>query len=357
MPGSYLVLELNNRCSLACVHCSVSEGAAHPHHQQTGMLDPALAAALFADLQACGARFDALILFWLGEPLLHPQFADIWRAGLRAAAAGCFAKVEVHSNATHLHPERADTLLNRAPIEQPLHFSLDAATSETYLRVKGKDRFAAVEANIAAFLSRKAARGAPWPRPVFQFIVGENNHREAAAFRDRWERRCRDLGLPVRAAAGHVPAGADAVVFFRQLDAPDPASQQRSNDVYQAAMAALGLDLPVAAAPRHTALRTGTGLAACSGFWKSPVVSWNGDVTACTRDSRLENRLGNLSDQPFSALWWGSAQAARRRQVAAGDYTGLPGCAGCFIPHSLNYTELLPADVARQGAWDQRQQA
>ena len=85
LPGSYLVLELSNRCSLACVHCSVAEGTAHPHHQVTGRLDPELAYALFEDLAQTGTRFDTLILFWLGEPLLHPHFGPIYRAALRAA--------------------------------------------------------------------------------------------------------------------------------------------------------------------------------------------------------------------------------------------------------------------------------
>ena len=58
MPGSYLVVELTNRCSLACVHCSVSEGKAHPHHRTSGYLDPLLFEALVDDLVAVGAGFD-----------------------------------------------------------------------------------------------------------------------------------------------------------------------------------------------------------------------------------------------------------------------------------------------------------
>jgi len=50
---------------------------------------------------AVGARFDTLIPFWLGEPLIHPEFGAIYRAGLRAAVEGrVFGKVEVHTNAT-----------------------------------------------------------------------------------------------------------------------------------------------------------------------------------------------------------------------------------------------------------------
>lgn len=350
MPGSYLVIETTNRCSLACVHCSVSEDD-HPHHQKTGYIDPFLVEALVADLVSVGARFDTLIPFWLGEPLLHPHFGHLWRLCLRAAARhGTFGRIEVHTNATHLDEARAAAVLNDADVPQTWHFSLDAVTADTYRQVKGRDRYALVVAQVQRLLELKAARRARWPRPVFQFIASSNNIGEVAAFRAFWERACSGLGLPVRAAAGHVPPGEDAVVFFRQRDCPTPEMQERENRVFREAMAALGLALPEAA--RRGELVRPENLSPCSGFWKSPVVSWRGDVTACTRDNLLENRLGNLAEARFSELWWGSAMAARRAAVARGDYAGLPPCATCFIPRSLNHAELSAADVARQAAWD-----
>jgi hypothetical protein len=44
--------------------------------------------------------------------------------------------------------------------------------------------------------------------------------------------------------------------------------------------------------------------------------------------------------------------AARRAAVARGDYAGLPLCATCFIPRSLNHAELAPADIAATAAWE-----
>ena len=158
------MVETTNRCSLSCVHCSVSEEG-HPHHAQTGYLDPALFEALIDDLVRFRARFDALIPFWLGEPLLHPHFGHLWRHALRAAVAhGTFRKVEVHSNATHLFADRAAALCNDADVPQVWHISLDAATEPTYSAVKGKDRYARVVENTLGLLSLKARRRARWPR-------------------------------------------------------------------------------------------------------------------------------------------------------------------------------------------------
>ncbi|MCB9781201.1 MAG: radical SAM protein [Alphaproteobacteria bacterium] len=351
LAGSYLVLELTNRCSLACVHCSVAEGKAHPHHATSGYLDPRIPIELVDDLVDLGARFDALILFWLGEPLLHPAFGRIWRHALRAASRhGTFGKVEVHTNGTHLTDARVRVALNDADVEQPWHFSLDAIERETYLKVKGMDRFDKVQANIEAFLAAKARTGARWPRPIFQFIVGSNNVAQARPFRDHWEGVCRRLGLPVRAAAGHVPPGEDAIVFFRQLDCPTAELQTRENAIFRAEMTAQGLSLPPQA--EHGVTVVPDNPSPCSGFWKSPVVGWQGDLTTCTRDNLLHNRVGNLREHRFRDLWWGGAMAGRRMRVAEGDYRGLSLCQTCFIPKSLNHSELSRDDISAQGRWD-----
>ena len=352
LPGSYLVVETTNKCSLACTHCSIAE-AGHPHHRRAGFIDPQLVLDLLDDLVRVRARFDTLILFWLGEPLIHPHMPAIYQAALRANAAHrIFGKIELHTNATHLSPAQVRVALNRAAVPQVWHFSLDAARRETYRRIKGRDRFAAVEANVARFIAEKARLGARWPRPVFQFIVSGQNASEVPAFRRRWEACCRRAGLPVTAAAQDVPGGEEAVVYFRQLDCPSPEQQARENAVFREAMRREGLPLPREdKAP--LALRA-ENLSPCGCWWKSPVVSWDGDVTVCTRDNLHVNRLGNLADAPFSALWWGPQAAAQRAAVGRGDYADLPLCRSCFIPRSSNYTGVSAAERETQRAWEAR---
>lgn len=349
LPGSYLVVETTNKCSLACVHCSVSE-AGHPHHQRVGFIDPRLVLELFDDLVRVRARFDTLILFWLGEPLIHPHVKAIYQAALRANATHrVFGKVELHTNATHLSPANVRVALNDAAVPQVWHFSLDAARRETYRAIKGRDRFEAVEANVARFVAEKGRLGARWPRPVFQFIVSSQNASEVPAFRRRWEAACRRAGLPVVCAAQDVPGGEQAVVYFRQLDCPTPELQARENAVFREAMRREGLALP--RADKAPVAVSDENLAACGCWWKSPVVSWNGDVTVCTRDNLHVNKLGNLADAPFSALWWGPQAAARRAAVGRGDYSALSMCSTCFIPRSSNYTDVSAEEVDRQRAW------
>ncbi len=351
LPGSYLVVELTNRCSLKCVHCSVSEGSAHPHHAVTGTIDPGLVLELFADLERTGARFDALILFWLGEPLLHKDFGRIYRSALRSSARhGTFAQIEVHTNGTHLSPDRTQIALNDGATRQVWHFSLDAIDQATYAQVKGLDRFEQVQTHVEQFVRAKGASGARWPRPVFQFIVGSNNAEQAPAFRAHWESVCRSAGLPFRSVAQDVPPGEDAVIYFRNLDCPTAELQAQENRVFRETMSQMGLDLPREhqSPPQVPSQNT----VVCSGFWKSPVVSWRGEVTTCTKDNLLQNQIGDLTQTSFSELWWGKAHALTRRRVAEGDYQGLRSCQSCFIPTSGNYSELAASEIDAQAAYD-----
>ncbi|MSQ01458.1 MAG: radical SAM protein [Myxococcales bacterium] len=342
--GSYVVIETTNQCSLACVHCSVSEGGAHPHNQGVGFITPALFQHILDQLVVMGARFDTLIPFWLGEPLIHPEFGTLYRAGLRAASeGGVFQRVELHTNATHLGRDRLKIALNASPVPQTWHFSLDCATPERYLRIKGRDLFDTVETNLHGFLDESRRTGARWPRPVFQMIVGENNADQVEAFAARWTAACALRQRPVRLAAQVVPPGEDAIIFFRQLDAPTPAAQQRANIAFRAGMSRLGLPLPKPAATPE-ALSASPGV--CSCFWKSPVIGWDGRVTTCVRDNRFENLLGNVLDTPLAQLWWGERMRRGRAAASTGRYDGFAACHDCYIPRSSNYTDITPAEIA-----------
>jgi len=336
VPGSYLVLETTNTCSLACVHCVVSEPG-HAHHRVKGFLPLPLAEKLVADLVAAELRFSSLIPFWLGEPLVHPDFGALYQLALRAAAEhGTFGQIEVHTNATHLTGPKVRVALNASPVPQVWHLTLDAHTRETYLAIKGVDRFEGVVANVDAFLAAKAARKARWPRAVLQYIVSARNAAEVGPFRRHWEARCRALGLPVRSSAQEVPAGDEVVLFFRQLDCPTPEAQARENRVFREVMAAEGLPLT---RPTQTPVEVGgPNTVACGCFWKSPVVGWDGRVTTCTRDNTFENVLGSIQDTPFVELWEGARMRAHREAVRRADYGRLPLCQDCFIPRSANYS-------------------
>jgi hypothetical protein len=85
----------------------------------------------------------------------------------------------------------------------------------------------------------------------------------------------------------------------------------------------------------------------CSGFFKSPTVNWDGRVTVCTRDSALRLAVGDISNEPFSRVWWGNPRLdAIRLAVVGGEYAALDFCRECMIPMSYNYTGISAEELA-----------
>jgi MoaA/NifB/PqqE/SkfB family radical SAM enzyme len=348
-PDAYLVLELTNQCPLACTHCIQGRREDFDHFRDAGFMEPGIVARLLGDLMSHGIRFNDLILFWLGEPLLHPEFRPIYRSVVEATRRErIFNTVTVHTNAVALSEEIIRLAVANPDVRQQWHFSLDAATPETYRRVKGKDLFDAVVGNVTRMVRARTAAGARQPRLVFQFIVRGDNRGEAGEFASLWKGVLSTLGLPCDVVAPHVPPGDRDCVFFRQLDCLDANDQAAADDVYREVLAEIGVPLPpqVGGDSGAPAAATGGPLSACSGFFKSPTVNWDGRVTVCTRDSGLSLQVGDISGEPFSKVWWENPLLdPMRHAVARGDYAGLDFCRGCIIPRSHNYTGITRSEI------------
>ncbi|MCG3174632.1 MAG: hypothetical protein GMKNLPBB_02892 [Myxococcota bacterium] len=365
-PDSYLVLELSNRCPLRCGHCIQAEYEKHALFHPAGFADPQMVAGLLRDLAENGIRFQNFIMFWLGEPLLHPNFIDIYRNTLEHNARHhTFDQIEVHTNAIYLTDELADVVLGASGLKQKWHFSLDAITRDVYTVVKGDDQYERVMKNVRRFVKKKAERGVKYPRVAYQFIVRRENRHEVKPFSDYWLSYMEEVGLSCSNIGYGVPGGDDNHVFFRLFDALDFNEQEEANEIYRVELGRLGIEPPVAEKPeslRDIAAEiirkvTPKERNICSGPWKSPVVNWDGRVTVCTRDSGFHNIVGNIKEQPFSELWW-RADAAHRQRIAQieGDWSKIPFCEGCIIPWSHNYTGIGEEEVRQYRARLRRQE-
>jgi sulfatase maturation enzyme AslB (radical SAM superfamily) len=354
MSGSYMVIELSNRCNLSCVHCAVSEDG-HPHHIETGYISISMVENLMDDLIENQIHFDTLILFWLGEPTIHPHFTTIYRLVLRAASRHqIFSNIELHTNGIRLKEGINKTLLNHANVRQSLHITIDANKEATYHKIKGRDQLQQVVENTKSFLSSKASLESTWPRVVLQYIVGSNNSSEVGSFVSDWHTFITNLGLKVRSSGGHVPQGDDVILFFRQLDCPTVEQQSKENQIFEDTMRHHGIEM--AHPPSKSPKSCTETLQPCSGFWKSPVIYWDGQLTVCTRDNEMKNTIGTIATTPFSKLWWGSLQEKRRNSVALGDYSTLELCQTCFIPQSLNHTDISDTEIKESQSYTQREE-
>ncbi len=62
----------------------------------------------------------------------------------------------------------------------------------------------------------------------------------------------------------------------------------------------------------------------CALLWKSPIVSWNGDVTVCCNDHGFILKLGNLKDNTLKELWEGEIALKYRLNHILGKFNEMP---------------------------------
>lgn len=352
LPGSYLVLEVTNRCPLKCGHCAVAEAdLGHPHYSTIEHMSVGMVRELLQDMLGAGIRFDNLVLFWLGEPLSNPKFVEIYEAVLEYSGKGeIFGKIEVHTNTFPLREHIARAALNDCEVPQVWHLTMDAITAETFHVIKGLDAFDKSQRQSLKMVQLKGETGSRWPKLAMQFIVSDVNAGEAEDFVKFWTAAYEEAGLPIATTGFHVPVeGPENYIYLKSLDCPTPEEQERQNAVYVDLMVRLGLRSPVDpdAERRVSEEIPRELLTPCSGFFKSPTISSDGRITMCTRDNSYHLVVGSLKDESFSKIWLENPLLNRRRQrVAKGDYSELPYCQTCFIPHSVNYSGITEGEIA-----------
>jgi radical SAM protein with 4Fe4S-binding SPASM domain len=171
------LLETTFRCNLRCAHCYVScaagdaEALRHelPLSRWTRLLD---------ELADAGGLF---VTFSGGEPLLRPDFADLYRHALRAGLM-----VSVFTNGTLLDARYVDLFDEWRP--EHIEISLYGSTRETYERVTGvAGSFGRCQRGVEALHARGIALR------LKSVALGWNAHELADM-----ERLASGLGVPFR---------------------------------------------------------------------------------------------------------------------------------------------------------------
>src|SRR5262245_59581652 len=166
LPRS-LYLETTNRCDSKCQTCIRTFETLEPPADLT-----------LERVRAIVEQFpglDRVVLHGIGEPLLNPAIFDIV-AYLKTRAT----TVLFNSDAISLTAPRAGRLLESGLDEYRV--SMDAATRETFRRLRGVDRFERVTANVARLIELQRAGQWTTPRVSLWFTASRANVEELPAF-------------------------------------------------------------------------------------------------------------------------------------------------------------------------------
>ena len=318
-----LYFEVTNRCNLPCQHCVRTFNL---HEEERDPLPEELrrAAGGLPDLRR-------MVLHGIGEPLLNKNLPEMIRF---AKARGAW--VLFNSNGTLLNRSWQDALIDCGLDE--LRISLDAATPETFEKIRGAPSFGKIIANLRQFVARKAERGVSHPRLSLWFVAMESNIHELPALVDL----AADIGIPE--------------VYFQRLVYNGLGVAQKTQSLHgQAEGTVRGIIEQAVAHAEARGVRFGASGATtpleslrladdprpwsrCRRPWTSSYVTAHGKVLPCciapfAHQDFQGMVLGDLKEHSLDEIWNGETYQHFRERLQGDDPH--PCCRTCGVGWSL----------------------
>ena len=224
-----------------------------------------------------------LLLYFQGEPFLHPQFVDFIRY---AKAKGIFTASS--SNGHFLSEKNAKDI-----VQSKLDFlivSLDGVTQESYRKYRKGGDLNQVVSGINTLVNVKKELKTNYPLIELQFIVFQHNEREIKRFKE--------LGKEL---------GVDRVsIKSAQIYQPEQSSEilPPENSFYSRYKKNEAGEFYLVKKKRKYCWRQ----------WSGAVITWEGDMTPCCFDKEAKHAYGNLKEHCLYELWR-NRQAEQFREV------------------------------------------
>jgi len=323
LPRS-LYLETTNRCDSKCQTCIRTFRSLEPPADLT-----------LEQVKVITEQFSVLervVLHGIGEPLLNREIFEIV-AYLKTRAA----TVLFNSDAISLTATRALRLIQSGLDEYRV--SLDAATRQTYRRLRGVDQFDRVVANVRRLVQLERGRNRSAPRVSLWFTASRANLDELLAF----VRLAADLGVDEVYVQRLVFNGLGLATAENALHGRLQRQEQEVLD--QAQELARGLGVALRASGLTTPLASLKGemssprpWAGCQRPWTLSYVTANGNVLPCcispwvARDYQALI-LGNALAEPFADIWNGERYRRFRNDFES--ESPPDPCRGCGLLWSI----------------------
>ncbi len=269
-----ITLELTNRCNLHCVFCP-----RRYMEKERGDMEPAFAFDLIDEM---APHKPALIPFFRGESLLHPQ----WDVILEHAVRKGVGPIQMATNASLLTEERARRIVDIGV--DFLSFSMDTLDPERYRRLRGSDYTISLE-NVLRFLRLLDAADGQAKVQVSAVRTADNAD-EISRFANFWLEHVPYVRIyPEHSADGHPGSLAHP---------PLPRESRRP----------------------------------CHKVRSDMVITWNGEVALCNHDWTRKvtgQPLANVGRGGIAGAWISEAYQRVRQAHDSGNLSGIAPCEHC----------------------------
>jgi MoaA/NifB/PqqE/SkfB family radical SAM enzyme len=303
---SYLEIEVSTVCGLRCIMC-----------EHTYWKEPSINMT-FEQFKGIVDQFPSLKwigLTGIGESFVNPDFMKMLEYVKKRKTY-----VELYDNFFFVDKAKIERLVD-LKIEK-IFFSFDAATKETYEKIRVNSNFDIVVNNIKYIYEVKKKKNAHYPELSFHYIINKSNVHELVKYVE-FVHSIAGEGATIQFSkmlhSFKETAGLFAEVPKETMELVEKRAKELGVYVY------MGGDAPKSLLPIQRCMA-----------WTMPFIFVTGEVIPCCegneaghRDFQKATSLGNVFQQSFKDIWYGEKYKTLREQIRAG---GCPApCRNCVM--------------------------
>ena len=217
-----------------------------------------------------------------GESLLHPEFPKMISIARRE---GVSKIIHFNTNGVLLKGRTAREILDSGIDD--ITVSVDAATPETFKKIKGRDLLDTVERNIKDFISIRNKGGYKRPFLRVKIMQYRDTEKEIDEFIKKWE------GVVDEVQISGIHDWAKGI-------------KQVKPSTY----------LPKKRYP-------------CAFLWFALAINWDGGVGLCCVDWKRSNTLENINEKTLHEIWQSPKMKKIRFHHVNENYEKVPSCCNC----------------------------
>jgi radical SAM protein with 4Fe4S-binding SPASM domain len=213
-----------------------------------------------------------LLLYFQGEPFLHPGFCEMVRY-----AVDQNIYTATSSNAHYFDKNTAKKVVDSGL--DRLIISVDGTTQESYAKYRIGGDLEKVRKGIYNLLEEKKRQKSRKPYMMLQFLVFKFNESEMGEM-ERWGK---EIGIKVNFKTAQIydhKNNGDLIPDSPMLSryVLDKEGKYEINNRFY----------------NH-----------CWKMWHSSVITWDGRMVPCCFDKDAEHKMGNVNDEDFKSVWHG----------------------------------------------------
>ena len=282
---SIVMLDTTSRCNLTCTHCPNSAMS-----KEADFLGDMSNELIYKILDEIAAEAPGTLtrLFDSGEPLLRKDLHEHVRYAKRRG----IQIVSITTNGTMLVEKRRKELIEAGM--DHIEVSLDAATAETYLKIRQSPLYDRVVKNTLSYIKESKAYNAE-TRLTVSFVLQTDNRHEEEAFKKFWDGKADKVYIREFHTHNNL---VDDHGLFKNHGNPD----------------------------RHP----------CPFLWDRLIIGHNGDVRFCEFDWKGDHAIGNIRSQTVKEIWHGEAYRNLRESHVKGAFCH-DFCRGCTDWRQVNW--------------------